>query len=84
MDWKSHIAELLGHGLTQQQIAAACGCRQSTISQLATGETKDPRYSIGESLRRLLDAKRGESAEEAEAATAPANGARAASSEAEA
>lgn len=55
MDWKLLIAELQGYGLTQPQIAAVCGCGQATISELARGTTKDPRHSLGESLRSLAD-----------------------------
>jgi len=55
MDWKSAIASLQGRGLTQPQIAAWCGCGQSTISELAVGRTKDPRDSTGQALRSLLE-----------------------------
>ena len=76
MDWKSLIAELQGLGLSQTQIAEVCGCGQSAISGLARGVTKDPGWSIGERLRRLLEAKKAEAAEgavaaEGEAAVAP-------------
>ena len=53
MDWKSLIADLQRHGYTQPQIAAVCGCGQATISDLAKGNTKEPRHSLGEALRRL-------------------------------
>lgn len=55
MDWKSLIAEIQRHGYTQPQIAAVCGCGQATISDLALGNTKEPRHSLGEALRRLRD-----------------------------
>lgn len=53
MDWKELLAELGSHGLRQPQIAARCACSQATISDLACGKTKDPRYTLGESLRSL-------------------------------
>lgn len=53
MDWKSLIADLQANGYTQPQIAVACKCVQSTISDLATGLTKQPRFEIGTSLQKL-------------------------------
>jgi transcriptional regulator with XRE-family HTH domain len=53
MDWQKLIAELQDHGYTQPQIAAACGCGQSTVSELSLGKTKEPRHSLGEALRAL-------------------------------
>lgn len=55
MDWKSTIAELQAHGLSQPQIAAVCGCGQATISDLASGKTQDPRHSLGQNLIALLE-----------------------------
>lgn len=69
MDWKSLIAELQAFGLSQGVIAERCRCGQSTISELSKGVTKDPRHSIGEALRRLVEEKR------AEKQAAPADGA---------
>ncbi len=57
MDWKSLITELQERGFTQPQIAAFCECGQATISDLANGNTKEPRHSLGESLRRLHRSK---------------------------
>lgn len=53
MDWKQLIAELMARPMSQTQIAAACGCGQATISDLASGNTKEPRHSLGEALRAL-------------------------------
>ena len=58
MEWTKVIAELKRLGLTQDQIGQLCSCRQTTISALATGETTDPRYSLGVKLRRLLRRQR--------------------------
>lgn len=75
MDWKAVLAELMtDHSLSQAQIAAVCRCAQPSISALARGETKDPRYSTGEALKELLAAKRLEAAQKG-AAPAPAGGA---------
>lgn len=76
MDWTAIIAELLKeHGMSQPQIAAVCKCAQSSISAIARGETKDPRHSTGEALRKLLDAKRCEAAQKAVSSAPPADGA---------
>lgn len=53
MDWTKLIAEIQKCGLSQPQIAAKCECAQSTISDLASGTTKEPRHSLGEALRAL-------------------------------
>lgn len=50
MNWSHIVLAIQAHGLSQPQIAAKCGCAQSTISDIATGRTKDPRFSIGEAL----------------------------------
>jgi predicted transcriptional regulator len=71
MDWKTVIAELAGLGVTQPQIAEACRCSQSAISQLATGRIKDPRDSIGQAIRAMLEAKRADAAQKAVAPPAP-------------
>ena len=49
------VKKLQACGMTQPQIAAQVGCSQSTISDIATGVTREPRYSIGEKLRHLLE-----------------------------
>ena len=53
MDWKLLIAELQAAGLSQARIAKECRCAQATVSDLACGTTKEPRYSIGEALHSL-------------------------------
>ena len=53
MDWKLLIAQLRAIGLTQEAIADYCKCGQSTVSELSTGKTKQPSYSLGESLTAL-------------------------------
>ena len=53
MDFKLLIAELQAAGLTQEQMAEACNCAQSTISDLARGETQTPRFHIGMKLLEL-------------------------------
>lgn len=73
MDWKIVIAELAQLGITQPQIAEACSCSQSAISQLSTGRIKDPRDSIGQAIRALLEAKRAEAAKKGESSPAPSH-----------
>lgn len=53
MDWKKLLIDLADAGVTQEQIAAYCGCQQSAISFVKRGKTADPRSSIGLGLMRL-------------------------------
>ena len=53
MNWTHIIADLQSWGVTQPQIAAACGCAQATISDLATGKSSEPRYALGQSILAL-------------------------------
>lgn len=50
MDWKKLIADLQAAGVTQVQMAAHCGCAQTTISDIVNGRTRRPRYEIGAAL----------------------------------
>ena len=54
MNWAEVISELKSLGYTQPMVAEECGCAQSTVSDLAKGNTEDPRHSTGEALRALL------------------------------
>lgn len=67
MDWKAIVAELKTLRLTQEQIAEACGCRQTTISALSRGKTRNPGHDLGQKLTALLQAKRAAAAAEARA-----------------
>lgn len=58
MDWKKLIGDLLQAGMTQQEIADRCGSKQSTISEIYRGDTADPRYALGEKLKKLHAVKR--------------------------
>lgn len=58
MDWKKLINQLIADSMTQARIAAACGCSQATISDIQSGKNTDPRFSIGDSLRKLATRKR--------------------------
>lgn len=53
--WPEIIRKLVLSGLTQPQIAEACKCGQSTISDMLNGKTTDPRTSLG--LRLLAMAR---------------------------
>lgn len=53
MNWKALIRDLIETGLTQQQIAQACGTGQSHISALARGSRKSPGWELGERILRL-------------------------------
>lgn len=49
--WTSIIKELkAASGLTQPDLAVLCGCGQNTISDLETGKTGDPRYTLGKKI----------------------------------
>ena len=53
MNWTTLISELSAAGLTQPQIAERCDCAQTTISDLATGKSKEPRYGLASRLIKL-------------------------------
>lgn len=57
MNWRHVITLMVAAGLTQSQIATACGCGQSTISELYRGFTQDPRWSLGQSLLALAESR---------------------------
>jgi predicted XRE-type DNA-binding protein len=54
--WSQIIADIQKRGLSQAQIAQACGCAQATISDLAKGATTEPRHALGEALLKLIKA----------------------------
>lgn len=47
IDWPNIIRALVASGLTQPQIAEACRCGQSTVSDMLNGKTQDPRTTTG-------------------------------------
>jgi len=53
MNWKNLLAEILADGWTQEAIATFVGCRQSTISDLATGRAKTTNHEYGKKLEAL-------------------------------
>lgn len=53
MDWKLVITDLQREGYTQPQIAEKCQCSQSTISELYSGRTAQPRFDLGLRLQAL-------------------------------
>jgi transcriptional regulator with XRE-family HTH domain len=57
IDWSSVIQALVALGVTQSDIAKACACGQSTISELRSGRTTDPRVSTASALMRLAFAR---------------------------
>ena len=68
-------------GLGQQQLAKACGCGQTTISDIARGATSEPRAGIALHLLRVARDRHvsldeiGEALRVAEAALLPADSA---------
>ena len=58
MDWKNIIKQALTRGgLTQVELAQLAGCSQSSIGDLMSGRTQEPRYSLGLRLLELSNAK---------------------------
>ena len=53
MDWPAVIRDLTNSGLTQTQIADACGVAQSHISYLARSVRKAPSWQLGDQLLKL-------------------------------
>lgn len=53
MDWKQLISELTRLGVSQAEIATQTGIAPPTISELATGKTREPRWTTGQKLRAL-------------------------------
>jgi len=53
MNWQKIIQDLGAKKVTQKQMAAACGCSQTSISEVSVGKTMDPRSSIGLALIKL-------------------------------
>lgn len=53
MQWKDYIAAIAAKGITQSQMAAEAGCGQATISDLASGKSKEPRASLGMALMKI-------------------------------
>lgn len=56
IDWPLIIGGLKAAGVTQPQIAEHCDCAQSTVSDLLTGKTKDPRGIVTLKLLQLAAA----------------------------
>lgn len=57
MNWKKLTSDLIAAGLTQAEIAKAIGCGQTTVSELQTGKTDNPRSNIGLALIALARSK---------------------------
>lgn len=55
MNWQELIAELVGVGMTQTEIAEKAGCTQAFISGLYTGTKKGCDYDTGVLLVRLRE-----------------------------
>jgi transcriptional regulator with XRE-family HTH domain len=53
MNFKSIISDLVAQGMSQRQIADACGTSQCHISCLLSGRRKAPNWFLGDALLRL-------------------------------
>jgi predicted XRE-type DNA-binding protein len=58
MNWQKLIADLQARGLRQVDIAALCGCTQSSISDLARGLNTKPSFVLGQALIELHKSRR--------------------------
>lgn len=58
MDWKALLAELKARGWTQLLLAAELGVAQSSISDLGSGKTTNPSYSLGRGLHDIHSSER--------------------------
>lgn len=56
IDWPRILGDLIATGMTQPRIADACGCGQSTVSELLNGRAKNPRTDTGLLLLKLAHA----------------------------
>ena len=57
MDWQAIIQDLRKVGVTQTEIARACGLSPQSIGELAQGIVKEPRHSVGDTIL-LMHSKR--------------------------
>lgn len=69
MDWKTLIAEIRATDMKQDEIGRAVGVSQASISDLANGNIKEPKFSLGQALV-SLHRKRCKKARKAEAGSA--------------
>lgn len=53
MQWKDYITAIFEKGVSQSQLASLVGCGQATISDLASGKTREPRHSLGVAILRV-------------------------------
>ncbi len=53
MDWSQLLADLKERGWTQQELAVRLGLSQSSVSALATGDTKNPAFKTGAALMEI-------------------------------
>lgn len=53
MNWIEIMADLRNAGLSQDRIAKEIGITQASVSDIATGKTKTPRWETGTALLAL-------------------------------
>lgn len=53
VDWQRMVLDLVGLGMTCEQIAEHCECARSTISDIRNGATGQPRFDIANALLAL-------------------------------
>ena len=62
MNWKKLISEIQAAGHSQGWIASELGIKQPSVSDIANGNTKEPKWVVGNKLvklhRRVMRANR--------------------------
>jgi transcriptional regulator with XRE-family HTH domain len=53
--WETLVKGLLAAGYTQESLGEAVGAKQTTIADLCSGRTKEPRANLGFALKALAD-----------------------------
>jgi hypothetical protein len=51
--WQERIEDLEGVGMTREEIAKSCGMALSTLGDIATGRTKEPRGDAAVAMHQL-------------------------------
>lgn len=53
-DWPRILSDIRRHGRMRLiDIAAECDCSEAALAELASGRTREPRYSTGAALKAL-------------------------------
>lgn len=53
MNWQKLISDIQAAGYSQGWIASELGIKQPSVSDIANGNTKEPKWKVGDGLKRL-------------------------------